>query len=94
MRPSLLNRTAPKGVVDTEHHSRWPLIFLQPKFEPYLAKFSKDFWANLAPTVGTYIGLQPAWMLGYGDWCGWRGSNPRPLASEANTLSTELQPQR
>ena len=27
-------------------------------------------------------------------WCGWRGSNPRPLASEANTLSTELQPQR
>ena len=54
MRPSLLNRTAPKGVVDTEHHSRWPLIFLQPKFEPYLAKFSKDFWANLAPTVGTY----------------------------------------
>ena len=26
-------------------------------------------------------------------WCGWRGSNPRPLASEANTLSTELQPQ-
>jgi hypothetical protein len=28
------------------------------------------------------------------DWCGWRGSNPRPLASEANTLSTELQPQR
>jgi hypothetical protein len=29
-----------------------------------------------------------------GNWCGWRGSNPRPLASEANTLSTELQPQR
>ena len=27
------------------------------------------------------------------NWCGWRGSNPRPLASEANTLSTELQPQ-
>src|SRR3954469_22041014 len=27
-------------------------------------------------------------------WCGWRGSNPRPLASEANTLSTELQPRR
>jgi cytochrome c5 len=27
-------------------------------------------------------------------WRGWRGSNPRPLASEANTLSTELQPQR
>ena len=26
-------------------------------------------------------------------WRGWRGSNPRPLASEANTLSTELQPQ-
>ncbi len=25
-------------------------------------------------------------------WCGWRGSNPRPLALEANTLSTELQP--
>ena len=24
-------------------------------------------------------------------WCGWRGSNPRPLASEVNTLSTELQ---
>ncbi len=28
------------------------------------------------------------------NWCGWRGSNPRPLASEANTLSTELQPQQ
>ena len=27
-----------------------------------------------------------------GVWRGWRGSNPRPLASEANTLSTELQP--
>ena len=27
-------------------------------------------------------------------WRGWRGSNPRPLASEANTLSTELQPPR
>src|SRR5574337_579126 len=26
------------------------------------------------------------------DWRGWRGSNPLPLASEANTLSTELQP--
>jgi hypothetical protein len=26
-------------------------------------------------------------------WCGWRGATPRPLASEANTLSTELQPQ-
>ena len=26
------------------------------------------------------------------EWRGWRGSNPRPLASEANTLSTELQP--
>ena len=25
-------------------------------------------------------------------WCGWRGSNPRPSASEADTLSTELQP--
>jgi hypothetical protein len=30
----------------------------------------------------------------YGIWRGWRGSNPRPLASEANTLSTELQPRR
>ena len=27
-------------------------------------------------------------------WCGWLGSNQRPLASEANTLSTELQPRR
>ncbi len=25
-------------------------------------------------------------------WRGWRGSNPRPSASEADTLSTELQP--
>jgi hypothetical protein len=25
-------------------------------------------------------------------WRGWLGSNQRPLASEANTLSTELQP--
>jgi hypothetical protein len=31
--------------------------------------------------------------VGFKKWCGWRGSNPRPLASEANTLSTELQPQ-
>lgn len=28
-----------------------------------------------------------------GKWRGWRGSNPRPSASEADTLSTELQPQ-
>ncbi len=27
-------------------------------------------------------------------WRDWRGSNPRPLASEANTLSTELQSQK
>ena len=27
-----------------------------------------------------------------GRWRGWLGSNQRPLASEANTLSTELQP--
>ena len=34
-----------------------------------------------------------AWILQRMNWwCGWRGSNPRPLASEANTLSTELQP--
>jgi hypothetical protein len=33
-------------------------------------------------------------MLKSKKWCGWRGSNPRPLASEANTLSTELQPQQ
>ena len=34
-----------------------------------------------------------AWILQrMNGWCGWRGSNPRPLASEANTLSTELQP--
>jgi hypothetical protein len=26
------------------------------------------------------------------NWCGWLESNQRPLASEANTLSTELQP--
>ena len=26
------------------------------------------------------------------NWRGWRGSNPRPSASEADTLSTELQP--
>ena len=34
------------------------------------------------------------WRAGWlvTSWRGWRGSNPRPLASEANTLSTELQP--
>ena len=32
------------------------------------------------------------WQFECFHWCGWRGSNPRPLASEANTLSTELQP--
>ena len=30
--------------------------------------------------------------LTYEIWRGWRGSNPRPSASEADTLSTELQP--
>ena len=39
----------------------------------------------------TYWTLRPT-IFGYESWCGWRGSNPRPLASEANTLSTELQP--
>ena len=39
-------------------------------------------------------GQEAARGLGFKNWCGWRGSNPRPLASEANTLSTELQPQR
>ncbi len=38
------------------------------------------------------IGWEAARGLGFKKWCGWRGSNPRPLASEANTLSTELQP--
>ena len=38
-------------------------------------------------------GREAARGLGFKKWCGWRGSNPRPLASEANTLSTELQPQ-
>ena len=39
-------------------------------------------------------GREAARGVGFKKWCGWRGSNPRPLASEANTLSTELQPQR
>ncbi len=37
-------------------------------------------------------GREAARGVGFKKWCGWRGSNPRPLASEANTLSTELQP--
>ena len=37
-------------------------------------------------------GREVARGVGFKKWCGWRGSNPRPLASEANTLSTELQP--
>ena len=41
----------------------------------------------------TPTGWKAAHGLGFKKWCGWRGSNPRPLASEANTLSTELQPQ-
>ena len=47
-----------------------------------------------AVNLCTHAPWEPAWILGFNDWCGWRGSNPRPLASEANTLSTELQPQR
>ena len=42
----------------------------------------------------TPTGWKAARGVGFKNWCGWRGSNPRPLASEANTLSTELQPQR
>ena len=42
----------------------------------------------------TPTGWEAARGVGFKKWCGWRGSNPRPLASEANTLSTELQPQR
>ncbi len=37
-------------------------------------------------------GTSPEVPISVPDWRGWRGSNPRPLASEANTLSTELQP--
>jgi hypothetical protein len=46
--------------------------------------------------IGNLDWLLFAWVLQETaeDWCGWRGSNPRPLASEANTLSTELQPRR
>ena len=40
------------------------------------------------------IGWEAAQGLGFKKWCGWRGSNPRPSASEADTLSTELQPHR
>ena len=40
--------------------------------------------------AGRQTKYREGWRIGV--WCGWRGSNPRPLASEANTLSTELQP--
>ena len=47
-----------------------------------LKPIEKTHCRNVLPRVGST------------NWCGWRGSNPRPLASEANTLSTELQPHR
>jgi len=31
-------------------------------------------------------GREAAQGVGFKKWCGWRGSNPRPLASEANLL--------
>ena len=61
-------------------------------------------WREKLPPFVTASPLQQSDIAGYaksqlvefkrifGIWCGWRGSNPRPLASEANTLSTELQP--
>jgi hypothetical protein len=42
--------------------------------------------------VGRYAGNEEWMGNGNKKWCGWLGSNQRPLASEANTLSTELQP--
>jgi hypothetical protein len=44
------------------------------------------------PAITDETGALQFRAIGGGKWCGWRGSNPRPLASEANTLSTELQP--
>jgi hypothetical protein len=40
----------------------------------------------------TYEQLVDFKLLTEDGWRGWLGSNQRPLASEANTLSTELQP--
>ncbi len=51
---------------------------------------------DLPMTFGLHGDLLVLWALTKLisiDWCDWRGSNPRPLASEANTLSTELQSQ-
>ena len=38
------------------------------------------------------LGQRPPWGAVWREWRGWQESNLRPLASEANTLSTELQP--
>ena len=46
------------------------------------------------PTRRVGVMTKNTLFSGCSEWCGWRGSNPRPLASEDNTLSTELQPQR
>jgi len=35
------------------------------------------------------IGWKAARGLGFKKWCGWRGSNPRPLASEAKLDSLQ-----
>ena len=60
---------------------------------------AKHGWEEQLSGTGSSEGLRRV-QEGYrrvqegnaGKWCGWLGSNQRPLASEANTLSTELQP--
>ena len=52
----------------------------------------KAIMRRLKLAVNTFDDLVPNFFQFV--WRGWLGSNQRPLASEANTLSTELQPRR
>ena len=57
---------------------------MQSRFSPFLPKRRENFSPKESGN------LEKARDY----WCGWLESNQRPLASEANTLSTELQPRR
>jgi hypothetical protein len=43
----------------------------------------KALWQ--AKARGSMESAEERWMRNVKKWCGWRGSNPRPLASEVGT---------
>ena len=70
-------------------HRTHGLLIVDYQAVQFAAAFSESEWK-----LGNIVEVSKcALAYEFGEvWRGWRGSNPRPSASEADTLSTELQP--